>query len=245
MKPVAFRFRFEINARNKCKMPLIPSNYTTTHSKLALDDDFPSYSSTHSRLSVSSSRLPPPFPSSLRKTRRASSVNLSRFADERDFRPQKYLTVNDVISPRRIFPQVNRPHMPPEDNDRREESPVVFGANLSFVLGCKGKLRQNMTPIPAHLEEATASSYLSNKISNFLRRTDHVMDEWRHLGHKDEAESLSGLGRSKSATNIMIKGFRYYSRASSCRSSVARDFSEDRTEAEADEVYLRSCRNNT
>lgn len=156
--------------------------------------------------------------------------------------------------PRRVFPQTYDEGDTIE-LDGKEDSPVVFDANLTLVLGYKGKVRQNVKPIPAHQEAQTASNALSNKISNFLERTDHVMEEWKSLGHKeDEQHSLrmkkSGgkfLGRSRSATNIMIKGFQYFSRASSCsRSSVARSTTadvteepaDDATEAECDEVYL-------
>ena len=74
------------------------------------------------------------------------------------------------------------------------------------------------------------------------------MDEWRSLGHRDDADNdlcfLSaiqpndrprcGIGRSQSATNIMIRGFQYYSRSNSvARSSCSRlslsRASEDRT----------------
>lgn len=69
-----------------------------------------------------------------------------------------------------------------------------------------------------------------------------MMDEWKDLGHRDEgedntwagyynvrrnAEERRVLGRSRSATNIMIKGFQYFSRASSV-SRAASVFSEDR-----------------
>lgn len=131
----------------------------------------------------------------------------------------------------------------------KEQAPVVFDANLSFVLGCKRQpVRQNFKPIAAHLDEATASNFLSNKIDNFLRRTDHVMDEWRNLGHKDEPDlqeyysngKKRRIGRSKSATNIMIKGFTLFSRNGSRASSVCgsnRGISEDRTTvSEMDEV---------
>lgn len=109
---------------------------------------------------------------------------------------------------------------------------MVFDANLTFVLGCKAKLRQHFTPVPAHQEAQTASNELSNKISNFLARTDHVMDEWKGMGHKEDDSfkikkpGAKFIGRSRSATNIMIKGFQYFSRANSCsRSSVARESS--------------------
>lgn len=154
--------------------------------------------------------------------------------------------------PRRIFPQTYDGGETIE-LDGKEDSPVVFDANLTLVLGYKGKVRQNVKPIPAHQEAQTASNALSNKISNFLERTDHVMEEWKNLGHKEDEQHSRRmkscgkfLGRSRSATNIMIKGFQYFSRANSCsRSSAARsttadvtgELAEDATEAECDEVY--------
>lgn len=151
-------------------------------------------------------------------------------------------------TPRRIFPQAasNDSALDLNQLNAREQAPVVFDANLTFVLGCdKQKVRQNFRPVAAHLDDNTASSYLSARIEDFLKRTDHVMDEWRNLGHKDDPEmNLQGsngkrLGKSRSAANIMIKGFQLYSRSGSvCRSSsYTRDFSEDRnTISEVDEV---------
>ncbi|CAG9770133.1 unnamed protein product [Ceutorhynchus assimilis] len=157
-----------------------------------------------------------------------------------------YSIRSSTLPPRRIYPQ-HYDYSLDLDEDVKDDSPVVFDANLTFILGTKGKLRQNFKPIPAHLERETASNALSNKISNFLQRTDHVMDEWKRTGHKeDDSHSLrmSGssknhMGRSRSATNIMIKGFQYFSRASSTsRSSMARELSEENlnTDAEIDEL---------
>lgn len=135
---------------------------------------------------------------------------------------------------RRIYPQTYERDDSTHDSDDKDDSSVVFDANLTFVLGCKAKLRQNFTPVPAHQEAQTASNELSNKISNFLARTDHVMDEWKGMGHKEDENHSYRLkrhggklpGRSRSATNIMIKGYQYFSRANSCsRSSVARESS--------------------
>ncbi|XP_056632442.1 unconventional myosin-XVIIIa isoform X4 [Diorhabda sublineata] len=146
--------------------------------------------------------------------------------------------------PRRIYPQAYDPRNRDLDLDDKEDTPIVFDANLTFVLGCKGKLKQNVKPIPAFQDNQTASNALSNKISDFLSRTDHVMDEWKSKGHKeDEQHSLrmkrsrsKQIGKSRSATNIMIKGFQYFSRANSVtRSSVTRE-SDDATEAEIDEL---------
>lgn len=136
---------------------------------------------------------------------------------------------------------------------------MVFDANLTFVLGCKTNMKQNFKPVPAHRDRDTVSNVLSNKIADFLERTDHVMDEWKGMGHREDggrrrtaesvrrnAEDRRNLGRSSSATNILIKGFQYFSRASSCnRSSVTRELSEDRTEAQTDEVFLKSTMSHT
>lgn len=140
----------------------------------------------------------------------------------------------------------------------KDDSPVVFDANLTFVLGTKAKLRQNVTPIPVSVpppasipsEKDAASSALTNKISNFLQRTDHVMDEWKRVGRKDNNDDVVKprnpadkiAGRSRSATNIMIKGYQLFSRANSIssRNSGAKEVSEDctdcNTDAEIDEL---------
>lgn len=147
---------------------------------------------------------------------------------------------NRTPTPRRMYPQTSVNSMDLRELKSKEQAPVIFDANLSFVLGCnKQPLRQRFKPIAAHLEEGTSSNYLSSKIDNFLKRTDHVMDEWRRLGHKDEPDlemyydgKKRRIGRSKSATNIMIKGFTLFSRNGSRASSVCRStrgISEDRT----------------
>lgn len=136
----------------------------------------------------------------------------------------------------------------------KEQAPVVFDASLNFVLGCdKQKVRQSFRPTASHMEPSTASSYLSSKISQFLKRTDHIMDEWRNLGHRDDSDNdlnsvmtrgrrRGQMGRSQSATNIMIRGYQYYSRSNSVgknsysRRSISRA-SEDRTISDGQEVY--------
>lgn len=164
---------------------------------------------------------------------------------------------NRTPTPRRMFPQTCNSYdgVDLRELKSKEQSPVVFDANLSFVLGCnKQPLRQRFKPVAAHLEEGTSSNYLSTKIDNFLRRTDHVMDEWRRLGHKDDPDlemyydgKKRKVGRSKSATNIMIKGFTLFSRSGSRASSVCRSnrgISEDRTTvSELDEVGESSLHN--
>lgn len=147
---------------------------------------------------------------------------------------------------RRIYPQTSA-YSDVDDLEDKEDSSVVFDANLTFVLGTKSQMRQNLNVVPAHLDKETASNALSHKISAFLNRTDHVMDEWKTMGRKDD-DSLSlrsqrYLGRSRSATNIMIKGFQYFSRANStsrssmARESLSRDFNDDATDC--DEVLTQ------
>lgn len=152
--------------------------------------------------------------------------------------------------PRRTYPRESTRSPSVENVLVKEQAPVVFDASLNFVLGCeRQKVKQSFRPTASHLEPSTASSYLSSKISQFLKRTDHIMDEWRSLGHKDdvndEAISLPHIqdkprviiGRSQSATNIMIRGYQYYSRSNSVtkspsRRSLSRAISEDATLSE-------------
>ncbi|XP_008194565.1 unconventional myosin-XVIIIa isoform X4 [Tribolium castaneum] len=225
-------------------MPLTPSNFSASsffRSSSLGSDSFPLSSSS----SLSGLPTLPPRPRRTTPIRRGFTDSQMMF----ETRPLRNLTVVSrspspcsTSSTRRVFPQVGA-RSEVEELNGKEVSPVVFDANLSFVLGCKGKLRQKVRPVPAHQEAETASNVLTSKIDRFLRKTDHVMDEWKRLGRRDDDYYGRQLreqraGRSKSATNILIKGFQLYSRSSSCsRSSVARDYSlEDCTEAEADEL---------
>lgn len=159
--------------------------------------------------------------------------------------------------PRRTYPRESTCSPSMEDVLVKEQAPVVFDASLNFVLGCeRQRVKQSFKPTASHLDSTTASSYLSSKISQFLKRTDHIMDEWRSLGHRDDINddpiSLPHardkprvvIGRSQSATNIMIRGYQYYSRSNSVANSPSRRSlsraSEDRTSDGMQEV---TCRN--
>ncbi|XP_058974006.1 unconventional myosin-XVIIIa isoform X8 [Musca domestica] len=96
--------------------------------------------------------------------------------------------------PRRIFPQTYVAGDPLDAYEMRhlEQSPVVFDGNLSFVLGChKQPVRQSLRPSPSFEEPRTASAVLSEKIQNFLKRTDHVQEEWVAYGRRSRATSTS------------------------------------------------------
>lgn len=80
------------------------------------------------------------------------------------------------------------------------------------------------------------------------------MDEWKRIGRSagDEAMTMSctspdgrrrrNLARSKSATNILIKGYQYFSRSSSVGKSPSRPVSrlseDDRTLSQCDEEVV-------
>lgn len=97
-----------------------------------------------------------------------------------------------------------------------DPSSTVFDGRLSFVIGCDNqRVRQQMRPRPAYTSPQMASSYLSSKIDSFLKRTDHVAEEWQNLGRGGgggggsaaEQSAERSAYRSKSAANILIKGF--------------------------------------
>lgn len=135
--------------------------------------------------------------------------------------PSPYLRSISSPTPRRMFPQESPDELDLDELSKREQAPVVFDASLNFVLGIdRQKVRSSFRPTASHLEPQTASSCLSTKISSFLQRTDHIMDEWKRIGRSDECESpdSSRRLRSRSATNIMIKGYQLFSRASSVAS---------------------------
>lgn len=135
------------------------------------------------------------------------------------------------LTPRRIFPQTYTPSKTIDLSELRtlDSASTVFDGKLSFVLGCKNqRVHQQFRSSPAHLSEAdTASRYLSDRISDFLKRTDHINEEWINHCNRSVSSSRKScdvigiiedqrnvndeiskrLARSKSVTNIMIKGY--------------------------------------
>jgi hypothetical protein len=146
-----------------------------------------------------------------------------------------------------VFPQTSAKRNYIDELEGKEDAPVVFDAGMSFVIGVKNQaVRQKFKPRAAHLQSSTASSALSCKIKDFLHRTDHVMEEWKRLGKKDpDMQSLATLPgknggdtytrRSRSATNILIKGFQLYSRTNSASITYVSEGDRD-TVSEVDEV---------
>lgn len=112
--------------------------------------------------------------------------------------------------PRRIFPQTYTSGSGLDAYEMRqlESSPVVFDANLSFVLGCKRQpVHQSVRPTPSFEDPRTSSAYLSEKIQNFLKRTDHVQEEWTAMGRRTRRHnnninggSTTSLGNSRCST---------------------------------------------
>lgn len=132
------------------------------------------------------------------------------------------------LTPRRIFPQTYTPRKTIDLAELKtlDTASTVFDGKISFVLGCKNqRIRQEFRSSPAHLSETeTASRYLSDKIRDFLKRTDHVTEEWNNhcktvSNSRKSCDMISfieeqrnqiddpRLARSKSVTNIMIKGY--------------------------------------
>lgn len=165
-------------------------------------------------------------------TWRSGSMSLSRTVN----------TEKSSCPPRRMFPQTysDQDSIDLRDYHKLDQSSVVFDANLSFMLGSPNqRVHQGFHSSPAHSERETASSYLTSKISNFLKRTDHVMEEWSAMGRKKchgddtisyierrRGASMDGgdkVARSKSATNILVRGFQLYNKQPSMRRSFSRE----------------------
>lgn len=159
------------------------------------------------------------------------------------------------ITPRRIFPQAATNRNSLSEYKALEQSSVVFDGKLSFVLGLKNQpVRQMVKPSPSFEVPKTASNYLTDKIDNFLKRTDHVMEEWRHSskGKKsiDDAvpEEYDRFRRSRSVNNIMVKSFQMApnmpatTRLNSSRLSVTSCCTDDNTSMidDFDEVHENS-----
>lgn len=132
------------------------------------------------------------------------------------------------LTPRRIFPQAYTPSKTIDLSELQslDSASTVFDGKLSFMLACNNqRLHQQFRSSPAHLSDAdTASRYLSDKISDFLKRTDHINEEWTNhcktisssrkscdvislIEEQRDDAIAKRLARSKSVTNIMIKGY--------------------------------------
>ncbi|XP_052126442.1 uncharacterized protein LOC127750039 [Frankliniella occidentalis] len=240
-----------------------------------------SYTTSSSRLSRSPSPLSSSYYSSLSGTARGASSGSSSSTARRSVLSP---TPAPEPQPRRVFPQ--EPTFADLDGiEGKDDSPVVFDVNLSFDLGSppssicgssprrgaramseapptSTRVRQRLVPMAAHLDQQTASAFLTSRIASFLQRTDHVMHEWKRLGRKDPDEELRelslaggppGLPRSRSAASIMTKAVKYYrqqnvgssSRCSSRGSSMVRSPSvsrDDATLSELDEVRCDTSR---
>lgn len=152
----------------------------------------------------------------------SSEFSFSRSPSPYSFRsttPNNSVRAQSVTSSsRRIFPQTYQSEKSLNLNEYNclEQAPVVYDANLSFDIGAtKQKVRSSLRPSPAFNEPETASNYLSDKIQNFLKRTDHVTEEWqKSLNGSSRCSSVvddERFARSKSVQNIMIRSQRYKS----------------------------------
>ena len=219
---------------NRCTLrrPPLPPNYFQTKplSKIAVikPNSFTRIISRSPSPSLSTCRSPSASTRSFHGSNSSMTRSLSRCSSlgsaESDFLKSS--------TPRRIFPQESPASgLDLEELSNKEQAPVVFGASLNFVLGIqKQKVRQSFRPTASHLENETASNILSSKISQFLQRTDHIMDEWKRIGNRNESSEMTDyrnkdLLKTRSATNIMIKGFQYYSRSNSVARSPSRSAS--------------------
>ncbi|KAL3271768.1 hypothetical protein HHI36_022238 [Cryptolaemus montrouzieri] len=192
-------------------------------------------SSNSSIPSLCSERLPPRVPEELRRQKRQHTYDdRSKFPTPSSSKRKGIEERSTSLEPRRIYPQKKSTYDLGYSEDK-DDSSIVLDANLSFVLGCKAKLRQHVKPIPAYQTEGTSNNDLSNKIKNFLRRTDHVMDEWGRMGkgrkkgrnRREEEEEKERLSKSRSERNIMIKSLQMYSRSSSVARSISRMSNDD------------------
>nr|CAD7453161.1 unnamed protein product [Timema tahoe] len=204
---------------------------------------------------------PPPrdilSPLRLQSSSKAPSITsncsfLSRSPSPNYFSPSSgsFSTSCSVFSPeksiaRRVFPQAST-RLRMDDLKEKEQAPVVFNAGLSFVLGIRSqKVRQQFKPKASHTQPKTASSTLTSKIKCFLKRTDHIMDEWVRVGRKkSKVHALTTLpfdcerceGQSRSNTNIAIKSLQLFSQADNVRRSRSLSRVSNDTLDEADEL---------
>lgn len=156
---------------------------------------------------------------------RSTSPSLSQYSNNSSLNSRRSIR---SLTPRRIFPQAYTPSKTIDLSELQslDHATTVFDGKLSFMLGGKTqRVHQQFRSSPAHLSEVdTQSRYLSEKISDFLKRTDHINEEWNNhcksvsssrkscdvislIEEQRDDAAAKRLARSKSVTNIMIKGY--------------------------------------
>lgn len=227
----------------KLSKPIRKTTLNSTSSDL-LSQTLPSAPKSTMKLSLPRSRTPTNIDFNnnnfLSLSRNSSFQSVDSFSSFRSISPSLSQCSNNSlnsrrsirsVTPRRIFPQTYTPSKTIDLSELQslDRASTVFDGKLSFVLGCKNqRVHQQFRSSPAHMSEAdTASRYLSEKISDFLNRTDHVNEEWiNHIksvpsSRQNSCDVISliedrrnvndemskRLARSKSVTNIMIKSY--------------------------------------
>lgn len=119
-----------------------------------------------------------------------------------------------LITPRRVFPQTYNANNVLDINELTalDDSSVIFDGKMSFVFGSSNQqVHQEIKPTPAYVNPKMSSNYLSTKVDSFLKRTDHVEQEWKAIWRQnnDQNKNISetGANSKSSITNIMVKGF--------------------------------------
>ena len=187
-----------VEVKLKLPLPKLDASLGNTTSSYTFNDNYNRSSSERIRLLT---RSPSPALSMKSTSSRTSSVG-SSIATSRSSLSRLQ------TPPRRVFPQTYVPgdHIDAYEIRNLEQSPVVFDANLSFVLGCrKQPVHQTFRPSPSFEDPRTASAFLSEKIQNFLKRTDHVQEEWSAMGkrNRNRTTTTSINSRGTTPTNSM------------------------------------------
>lgn len=166
---------------------------------------------------------------------RSSSITYS-VCSSNDLQTKSYHSIHlspspaRSFTPRRTYPQSysNEASISLKELNTMDPSSTVFNGRMSFMIGNSNqRIYQQVNVNPAHKNPKMASNYLSSKIDSFLKRTDHVMEEWKHLGKRDHSSGLDS-NCSKSSANIMIKGFQMMSSIQPTERMRNRSLSYDR-----------------
>lgn len=182
-----------VDVKLKLPLPKLDTSVVNASSAYSFNENYTRSSSDRLRLLT---RSPSPALSTKSTSSRTSSIGSSI--------PTTRSSLSRLQTPpRRVFPQTYTQGNQFDAYEIRnlEQSPVVFDANLSFVLGCrKQPVHQSFRPSPSFEDSRTASAFLSEKIQNFLKRTDHVQEEWSALGKRSRNRSAASNINSRGTT---------------------------------------------
>lgn len=154
-------------------------------------------------------------PTTSTRSSRASSV-FSAYSDNDSWRhssPARSLRshtprYNSSSQPKKLGPNGVHTQLRKYDGIQVPQENVIIKAGFSLMPPnvSRTTFKSRFLPIPAHLEDDSESARLSSNIKEFLKRSDHIEQDWASI-HPEKKSHQKFNVRDKVNANIAIRGY--------------------------------------